>query len=54
MNVLVGLFQCYGLKANVSKSRTMTCQTIAIQLGMSEEVKALKCMGVVDLYPMRL
>ena len=59
MNVLFGLFQMYGLAANVVKSRTMTCQLGALRPGMSEEAKALKCTGVGDspgetlkMYPM--
>ena len=35
MNVLVGLFRGYGLTSNVTKSRTMTCQTGALRSGMS-------------------
>ena len=54
MNVLVGLFQHYGLTANVAKSRTMTCQPGALQSGMLEESKALKFTGVGDLYQVRL
>ena len=42
MKVLFGLFGQYGLMANVAKSRTMTCQPVALRLVMSEEVKALK------------
>ena len=36
MNVLVGTLQRYGLAANVSKSRKMTCQPSALRLGISE------------------
>ena len=46
MHVLVGLFRRYGLAANVSKSRTMTCQPDVLRAGMSEESVALKCTGV--------
>ena len=45
MNVLVGLFWQYGRTENVAKSRTIMCQPGAIRLGISEEAKALKCMG---------
>ena len=54
MNVLVGLFRRYGPMANVAKSCIMTCQPGALRLVIYAEVKALKCMGVVDLYPVRL
>ena len=54
MNVLVSLFRQYGLVANVAKSGTMTCQYGGLRLGMSEEAKALKCMGVGDSYQVRL
>ena len=54
MDVLVGLFQRYGLTANVAKSFTITCQPGALWLVIYAESKALKCMGVVDLYPVRL
>ena len=46
MNVLVGLFRRYGLAANVTKSRTMTCQPGTLRPGMSEEAMVLKCTGV--------
>ena len=51
---LVGLFQRYGLAAKAAKSRSMTCQPGALKLGVSAESKALKCMGVVDSYHVRL
>ena len=35
MNVFIGLFRWYGLTANVSKSRTLKCQLVALRLGMS-------------------
>ena len=54
MNVLVGLFRRYGLAANVSKSRTMTCQPSVLRAGMPEEAMVLKCTGVGDLYQVRL
>ena len=54
MNFLVGLFRRYGLASNVAKSCKMTCQTDAIQAGLSEEDMALKCMGMEDLYQVRL
>ena len=54
MNVLVGLLRRYGLTANVAKSFTITCQPGALWLVIYAESKALKCMGVVDLYPVRL
>ena len=50
MNVMVSLFRKYGLAANVTKSRTMTCQNRALRAGMLEAATALKCMGVGDLY----
>ena len=46
MNVLVGLFRRYGLAANIAKSRTITCQTGALRVGMSEEAIVLKCTGM--------
>ena len=54
INVLVCLFRQYGLAANVTKSRTMTCQPRALRLGMSAEAKALECTEVVDSYRVRL
>ena len=54
MNVLVGLVRRYGLAANVSKSRTMTCHTGISRAGMLEEAMPLKCAGVGDLYRVRL
>ena len=54
MNVLVGLFQRYGLAANAAKFRTMACQPGALRLGMSEKAKALKCTGVGYSYRARL
>ena len=54
MNVLVGLFRRYFLEANVSKSHTMTFQLGILWFGVSEEAKALKGMGVVELYWLRL
>ena len=54
MNVLVGLFKGYGLKANAAKSRTMTFQPGAIRVGMLKEVMVMKCVGVGDLYRVRL
>ena len=46
MNVLVGLFRRHGFTANVDKSCTTMLQPGALRLGMSEEAKALKYMGV--------
>ena len=37
-NVLIGLFQWYGLVANITKFKAMTCQSGAIWSGMSEKV----------------
>ena len=54
MNVLVGLFRWYGLTDNFSKSRMMTCKPGALRWGISAEAKALKFMGVVYLYRVRL
>ena len=54
INILLGLLQRYGLAANVAKSRTMTCQSGALQSGTSAEVKDLKCTGVGDSYRVRL
>ena len=34
-DVLVGLFRRYDLADNITKSRTMTCQTGALRSGMS-------------------
>ena len=48
VNSLVGLFQRYGLAAKSAKSRSITCQPVALRLEMSAEAKALKCMGVLD------
>ena len=50
MDVLVGLFQRYGLAANIVRSHTMTCQPRILRSGMLEEAKDLKCKGVGDLY----
>ena len=50
MNVLVCLFQRYGLVVNVAKLHTMTCQPDILRSGTSEEAKAMKCTGVVDSY----
>ena len=54
MNVLVGLFQHYGLAANVAKFRSMKCQPGALKSGMSADAKALKFTGVGESYHMRL
>ena len=54
MSVSVGLFRRYNLAANVSKSRTMTCQPGALRAGMSEAAMELKFMGVGDLYQVKL
>ena len=54
MKVLAGLFQWYGLSANIAKSLTMTYQPSALRLGMSEEAKALKFTGVGHSYRMRI
>ena len=54
MNVLVRLFQPYGLADNVAKSFLMTCKPGTLRLGMSAEVKDLKCLGVVYSYHMRI
>ena len=49
MNVLVGIFRCYGISANVAKSCTMMCQSGVIRSGMSEESKTLKCTGGTEI-----
>ena len=54
MNVLVSLFQQYGLSANVAKSLSMMCQPGALRFRMSVEAKVLKFNGVVDSYHVRL
>ena len=54
MNFLVKLFRRYGLAANVSKSRTITCQPGLFRAWMSEESMSLKCTGVGDSYQVRL
>ena len=54
MNVLVGLFIRYGLTANVTKSRTITCQPGALRAGILEKAVVLKYMGVGDSYQVRL
>ena len=54
MNILVGLFQQYGIASNVAKSNTTMCKPVALRPGMSAEAKALECTGVVDSYRMRL
>ena len=54
VNVPVGLFRRYGLVANVSKLRTMTCHPGALRAGMLEEAMALNCAGMGDLYRVRL
>ena len=54
MNILVRLFQRYGLAANVAKSRTMMCQPSTLQSRMSDESMALKFTGVGNLYRVRL
>ena len=40
LNVLIGLFQRYGLVANVSNSKAMMCQLGSIWSGMLEEAVA--------------
>ena len=42
MNVLVGLFQQYGVATDVSKSCSMTFQPGALRWGISIEAKALE------------
>ena len=54
MNVLVCLFQHYGLADNISKLCMMTFQPDALRSGVSEEAEVLKCMGVEDLYQVKL
>ena len=50
----VGLFRRNVLASNVAKSLTMTRQPGALRARMSEEAMALKCMGVGDLYRVRI
>ena len=54
MNVLISLFWRYGLKANIAKSHTMTCQNGKLRSGMSEEAGERKYTGVGDYYRKRL
>ena len=54
INALVVLFRGYGLVANVAKSFTITCHPGSLWEGVSEEVMALKCTGVGNLYEVRL
>ena len=54
MNVLVSLFQQYGLAYNVAKSCSMTCQPGVMRLGMSVEAKSLKSTGVGYSYFVRI
>ena len=54
MNILICLFQTYGLPANISKSGTMLCQPGIQRLGVSEGAKSLKCTRVEDSYRVRL
>ena len=53
-NVMIGLFQHYGLAATITKSLSMTFQTSALRSGMSAEAEDLKCMGMEDSYRIRL
>ena len=50
INVMFCLFRQYYLVVNISKSRTMTCQSGALRFGLSVEFKAQKCTGVGDAY----
>ena len=45
LNMPIGLFRRYGLVANIAKSKSMTCQTVEIWYGMSEEEVFQKSMG---------
>ena len=54
MNVLIGLFQRYGLAANAAKSHTMTCQPGTLRFMMSEESREHNCMGVGAPYRERI
>ena len=54
MNVLVGLFQRYGIAANFSKARITMYHAGALRSGMYGEAKALKCTAVGKLYWLRL
>ena len=53
-NLMVGLFQRYGLADNVTKSCLMTCQPGALRSRVSVEDKALKCTGVGESYRVRI
>ena len=46
LNIIIGLFQRYGLVGNVVKYWTITCQTGALQLGMLREAVVRGCMGL--------
>ena len=48
MNIPVGLFLRYGLASNVAKSRTTTCHSGALRVGISEKAMDLTCTGVGD------
>ena len=54
MSVLVSPFLWYGIAANVSNSRLMTCKTGAFRLGISVDTGDINCMGLGDSYHMRL
>ena len=54
MNILIYLFQRYGLAANIDKPHTMTCQPNTLRSGMSEYTKQLKCTEMGDSYNERL
>ena len=45
LNMPIGLFRRYGLVANIAKYKSMTCQTVEIWYGMSEEEVFQKSMG---------
>ena len=45
LNVLINLLWRYRLVANCENSKAMTCQTVTLRSGMSEEVVERRCTG---------
>ena len=54
INVPVGLFRRYGLVANVVKTQTMTCQSGALRVGMSEEAMVMNWTGMGESYRVKI
>ena len=50
LNVIIGLFQRYGLVANVTKYKAMTCQPGTLWSGMLEKAVGWWCTGSGSMY----